>query len=164
MVTVAMPPVSSVRVTMSPLTSAVSLQPPRVSITCLPPSSLIIFWTSAAMALAPTTWQVRILVSMSLFSGFSSVSTVPAGRASKAALVGANTVKGPSPCRVSTRPAACTAATSVVWSFEFTAFSTMFLSANIAAPPTIGLSCADAVPAVAKATQPANSTLVIEFM
>ena len=32
-----------------------------------------------------------------------------------------------------------TAATSVVWSAEFTAFWTMFLFANIGAPPTIGL-------------------------
>jgi hypothetical protein len=33
----------------------------------------------------------------------------------------------------------------VVWSFEFTAFSMMFLSANMAAPPTIGFSAAKAV-------------------
>ena len=38
---------------------------------------------------------------------------MPAGRASNAALVGAKTVNGPSPCRVSTRPAADTAATRV---------------------------------------------------
>ena len=31
-----------------------------------------------------------------------------------------------------------TAATSVVWSLELTAFSTMFLFENIGAPPTIG--------------------------
>src|SRR5690606_8944109 len=67
--------------------------------------------------------------------------------ASNAALVGAKTVKGPSPCSVSTRSAALTAATSVVWSAEFIAFSTMFLSAYMAAPPTIGLSCAKARPA-----------------
>src|SRR5690606_8763764 len=87
--------------------------------------------------------------SISLFSGFSSVSTVPAGRAAKASLVGARTVKGPAPDRVSTRPAALTAATSVVWSAELTAFSMMFLSANMAAPPTIGLSWAD-TPAMAE--------------
>jgi hypothetical protein len=39
---------------------------------------------------------------------------------------------------VSTRPAAFTAATSVVWSFEFTALSTMSFVGYIAAPPTIG--------------------------
>ena len=78
-------------------------------------------------------------VSIGLFCGSSSESTVPAGRAAKALLFGANTVKGPAPLRVSTRPAALTAATSVVWSAEFTAFWMMFLFANIGAPPTIGL-------------------------
>ena len=43
---------------------------------------------------------------------------MPSGSAAKAALVGANTVKGPSPFSVSTSPAAFTAATSVVWSAE----------------------------------------------
>ena len=76
-------------------------------------------------------------VSLSLFSGLSSVSTVPLGSAAKASLVGAKTVNGPGPSSVSTRPAALTAATSVVWSFELTAFSTMFLVGNIGAPPTI---------------------------
>ena len=78
-----------------------------------------------------------------MFSGLTSVSTVPAGSLPKAALVGANTVNGPLLSRVSTRPAAFTAATSVVWSFELTAFWTMFLEGNIAAPPTITVfSCA----------------------
>ena len=54
--------------------------------------------------------------------------------------MGAKTVNGPSPCSVSTRPAACTAATSVVWMGELLAFSIMFMSAIISAPPTIGLS------------------------
>src|SRR6059058_5772966 len=65
------------------------------------------------------------------------MSTVPAGSLPKAALVGANTVNGPLPSSVSTRPAAFTAATSVVWSLELTAFWMMFLEGNIAAPPTI---------------------------
>src|SRR5437764_2323884 len=52
-------------------------------------------------------------------------------------LVGAKTVNGPLPSRVLTRPAAFTAATSVVWSFELTAFWMMFFDGNIAAPPTI---------------------------
>ena len=64
-------------------------------------------------------------------------STVPAGSFSKAALVGAKTVKGPSPDSVSTRPAAFTAATSVVWSAEFDAFSTMVIEGIISAPPTM---------------------------
>jgi hypothetical protein len=72
-----------------------------------------------------------------LFSGLSSVSTVPDGNLAKASLVGANTVKGPLPDSVSTRSAAFTAATSVVWSFELTAFRMMFLDGNIGAPPTV---------------------------
>jgi len=55
-------------------------------------------------------------------------------------LTGAKTVNGPAPASVSTNPAALTAATSVVWSFELTAFSTMFFVLYIGAPPTIGLS------------------------
>ena len=51
---------------------------------------------------------------VALFSGFTSMSTVPAGSFAKASLVGANTVNGPGPFNVSTRPAALTAATSVV--------------------------------------------------
>ncbi len=62
---------------------------------------------------------------------------MPAGNLAKASLVGANTVKGPLPESVSTRSAALTAATSVVWSFELTAFWMMFLDGNIGAPPTI---------------------------
>ena len=63
-----------------------------------------------------------MLVSFSLFSGLSRVSTVPAGKALKASFVGANTVNGPLPSRVSTNPAAFTAATSVVWSSDLEAF------------------------------------------
>ena len=62
---------------------------------------------------------------------------MPLGRAANASLVGAKTVNGPGPSSVSTRPAAFTAATSVVWSFELTAFSMMFLVGYIGAPPTI---------------------------
>jgi hypothetical protein len=64
-----------------------------------------------------------------LFSGFSSVSTVPAGSAEKAELVGAKTVNGPAPFSVSTSPAAFTAATSVLRSGSAEAFSTMVLGA-----------------------------------
>src|ERR1700749_4166363 len=76
-------------------------------------------------------------VSLSLFSGLSSVSTVPAGSLLNASFVGANTVKGPGDSSVGTSPAAFTAATSVVWSFELTAFCTMVFDGYIAAPPTI---------------------------
>src|SRR6202044_4069909 len=77
------------------------------------------------------------LVSVALFSGLSRLSTVPAGNLANAALVGANTVNGPGPDSVSTRPAAFTAATSVVWSLELTAFCTMFFDGYIGAPPTV---------------------------
>ena len=51
--------------------------------------------------------------------------------------MGAKTVKGPGPDSVSTSPAAFTAATSVVWSAELTAFSMILRVGYIAAPPTI---------------------------
>jgi len=54
------------------------------------------------------------LISVCLFSGFSSVATVPSGSLANASLVGANTVNGPGPSRVCTRPAAFTAAIKVV--------------------------------------------------
>src|SRR5450432_1687699 len=81
-------------------------------------------------------------VKVPLFSGFKRVSTVPAGNILKASLVGANTVNGPGPSSVSTSPAAFTAATSVVWSLEFTAFWIMFLDGYISAPPTFTGFCA----------------------
>src|SRR5471030_1488851 len=81
-----------------------------------------------------------MLVSVALFSGFTRLATVPAGNLPKAASVVADTVNDPLLCRVSTRPAALTAATSVVWSLEFTAFSTIFLEGYMAAPPTMVVS------------------------
>src|SRR6478609_2746783 len=86
---------------------------------------------SAAMTLPLTTWYVRIDVSFSLSA--SSASIVPAGSFANAASVGAKTVNGPGPDRVSTRPAAFTAATSVLWSRELTAFWTMFRLGYMAA-------------------------------
>ena len=50
---------------------------------------------------------------------------MPAGSFAKAALVGAKTVNGPGPDRVSTRPAAFTAVTSVDRSGTPTAVATM---------------------------------------
>src|SRR3954464_7828993 len=94
-----------------------------------------------------------------------SVSTVPAGSLPKAALVGAKTVNGPAPERVSTRPAALTAATRVVWSFEFTAFWTIVLVEYMAAPPTIGLGAATAPPARPRAAAAARREIrVIVFL
>jgi hypothetical protein len=61
---------------------------------------------------------------------------------------------------VSTRPAALTAATSVVWSAEFIALSTIVFVGYIAAPPTIGLSfiiCADAAELAASMATNMNS-------
>src|ERR1700760_3619402 len=99
---------------------------------------------------------------MALFSGFTRLSTVPAGNLLNASLVGANTVKGPADSKVSTNPAAFTAATKVVWSLEFIAFSTMFLVGYIAAPPTIFV-CAFALGAIAIATT-ANAAIIIFFI
>src|ERR1700728_1788146 len=97
---------------------------------------------SLELILPETTWEVRILVRMVLFSGLTRVSTVPAGSLAKASSVGAKTVKGPGLLRVSTRPAALTAATRVLWIGELTAFSTMVLEGYISAPPTVGSFCA----------------------
>src|SRR5579864_2541787 len=99
---------------------------------------------------------------MSLFSGFSSVSTVPAGSLANASLVGAKTVNGPAPLSVSTRPAAFTAATRVVWSAELTALSIMSLVGYIGCPPTMGvLSAAKAVRATAAML---NSRTALRFI
>ena len=69
-----------------------------------------------------------------------------AGKAAKAAFVGAKTVKGPALLSVSTRPAAFTAATKVVCSLELTALSMMSLEAGIGEPPTTICANEDAAP------------------
>ncbi len=111
-VTLATPPVSSVTVTLF----AIKLQRDFAAANGFhlvrAASSFTIFITASDMALAPTTWQVRTLVNVSLASGFNRPSTVPAGKAAKASLVGANTVNGPAPCRVSTSPASLDCATA----------------------------------------------------
>src|ERR1700683_3922492 len=67
--------------------------------------------------------------SLDLFSGFNRSSTVPAGNLAKASSVGAKTVKGPLPFRVSTRPAGWSAAARVLKEPAAMAVSTMsFLS------------------------------------
>ena len=84
-----------------------------------------------------------MVLSLSLFSGLSSVSTVPAGSLSKAAFTGANTVNGPALASEFTRSAALSAATSVVWSFEPSATRTTFgcetVSSTAACPPAAAL-------------------------
>ena len=137
MLTIAVPPFSSVTITLEPLVVTTRASPLTV-VSVARPLPAITRWTSAAASSLPdTTWAVRILVSVALFSGLSKVATVPAGSASNAALVGAKTVKGPGVFKVSTRPAALTAATNVVWSFELTALSMMSLLGSMAAPPTM---------------------------
>src|SRR5579862_2718419 len=69
----------------------------------------------------------------SLFSGLRSDSTVPAGSLLKASSVGANTVKGPLPFKVSARPAACSAVVNVLKVPAATAVSTMSFCAEPAA-------------------------------
>src|SRR5512135_2438603 len=58
-----------------------------------------------------------MLASFGLFSVWSRPSTVPLGSLAKAASVGAKTVKGPLPLRVSARPAAVKAAHKVPKAF-----------------------------------------------
>ena len=68
-------------------------------------------------------------MSISLFSGLSSLARVALGSFSKAAFVGANTVKGPSPDNVSTRSAALSALTNVDKDLLETASSAIVLVA-----------------------------------
>src|SRR5512147_2026468 len=70
-------------------------------------------------------------VSFCLFSGLSKVSMVPAGSLAKASSVGAKTVNGPAPLRVSTNPAACTAATKVLKRPSATAVSTISIGFGV---------------------------------
>ena len=71
-------------------------------------------------------------------------------------------MNGPGPDSVSTSPAAFTAATSVVWSFEFIAFSTMFFEGYMGAPPTVTvcsfISARDGVAATAAKATAAAAT------
>ena len=72
------------------------------------------------------TWYVRMPASVALFAGCSSVVSVPAGRLSKASLVGASTVKGPSPCSVGIRSAADAAVANVESSARAATICAMF--------------------------------------
>merc|ERR1719461_390596 len=64
-------------------------------------------------SLATTFSFNKIPAKTSLFSGFNKVGMVSAGSLANASLVGANTVKSPSPLSVSAKPAALTAANKV---------------------------------------------------
>src|SRR3954471_16161356 len=75
-------------------------------------------------------------VSFALFSGLSRSSSVPAGSLANAASVGANTVNGPLPFKVSTSPAAFSAAARVLNDPAATAVSTMSFSAGAALTAT----------------------------
>ena len=88
------------------------------------PSSLT---TSSAMTLPFTAWAVRIAVSFSL--SFNTAARVSLSILAKASFVGANTVNGPSPLRVSARPAALIAVTRVLKSLLAIAVSTIVFSA-----------------------------------
>ena len=70
--------------------------------------------------------------SLALFSGLSRSSRVPAGSLANAASVGANTVNGPLPFKVSTSPAACSAVARVLNDPAATAVSTMSFVADAA--------------------------------
>src|SRR6056297_1360266 len=116
-------------VMMSALTTLASLilTPSQVLILTYLPASVSAFFsfiTFLAVTLPATTWYLRISTSLSLFSGFSKLATVPSGSAANASSVGAKTVNGPSPFRASTSPAAFTAATRVLKSSAATAVST----------------------------------------
>src|SRR5210317_1786637 len=81
------------------------------------------------MALAATTWYNKISVNAP-FGSASKSSNIPSGSAANASSVGANTVNGPSPCNVSTNPAATTAASNVVCDSLSTIISTTVAGRN----------------------------------
>ncbi len=72
-----------------------------------------------------TTWYKRISLSVSMLLGRRRSSRTSSGRLAKASLVGAKTVKGPSPERAPTKSAAARAVTKVEKSSFSTAISTM---------------------------------------
>ena len=77
---------------------------------------------------------------------------VPAGRAAKAASVGAKTVKGPSPLKSSARPAAMTAVSRVVWSGLFTMMSTTVVVGGAGGRRTASMTCTTPLSARMSAT------------
>src|SRR6185312_16187402 len=98
--------------------------------------------TSAAFTRPGTTWYFKMVASLALF--LSSDSTVPGGSLAKAASLGANTVYGPLPFSVLTRPAAFTAVTSVLKDPAATAVSTISAARATLGPSNVAASAAPA--------------------
>src|SRR3954447_590387 len=96
-------------------------------------SAVVSFTTWSEVTLPLTTWYSRIFLTAS--GSLSRPSTVPAGSLAKASSVGANTVYGPAPLRVSTSPAAVAAVSRVLNEPAAVAVSTMSF---IAAADAIG--------------------------
>ena len=67
MVTLAVPPLSSITVTPAPAAVAVRLPPDTVLSTALPPPSITAFLSMAASILPATTWWVSTLVDVEVF-------------------------------------------------------------------------------------------------
>ena len=103
-----------------------------LTVTVLPSTVLSICMSMRSLACtAPlATWYVSRSTSCALFSGLSRLARTPLGRAANASLLGAKTVNGPLPERVSTRPPALSAATRVERSGVATARSTIDLLAG----------------------------------
>merc|ERR1719463_829836 len=124
---------------------------------CLP-STVATRWyafKSVDKTCSGSTWKVRMSASCALFSGFRSESTVPAGRAPNASLVGANTVNGPGDDNVSAKSAATTAVTRVERSSTDCANSTMLgLSAPTSGGGSMTPSMMWATPLLARLSAP----------
>src|SRR4051812_17707619 len=101
--------------------------------------------TLSAVTAPETTWYRRTFLSAA--GSLRRPSSVPAGRAANAASVGANTVKGPLPWSVSTRPAALTAVSRVLNEPASVAVSTMSLAMAAADAEGIALGAAAAMAA-----------------
>merc|ERR1719440_1585386 len=106
--------------------------PCSVSTSCAACRSLL--YTAAP----DTTWYFRMPANSSTFSGFNNLPSSALGILPNAALVGAKTVKGPSPRRAETRLAAVRAVTSVDRSPVLCASSTMFFVGLIDGPVVVG--------------------------
>mmetsp|Transcript_11879 Transcript_11879/g.26004 ORF Transcript_11879/g.26004 Transcript_11879/m.26004 type:complete len:250 (+) Transcript_11879:191-940(+) len=150
---------------MSAITTSASLTftpAPDKSIATVSPSrvSRSVLVSEELRALAATTWYLSMAISLSLFSGRSKVSKVPAGRAAKASLVGANTVKGPlpSPESTSTKSAAVTASTRVLNTSSPAAISTM-LELTEAGVNTLSIPCTTPLSANTSASMTMASSL-----
>ena len=136
-------------------------EPPMMETVTFAPLRVVISWPSESDVLRaspPTTWYVRMALSNSASARTASI--VPAGRAAKAASVGAKTVNGPWALKSSARPAATTAASSVVWSGLFTMMSTTVFVAGVGGRRTALMTCTTPLLAVRSATV-TNASLII---